>query len=311
MQESIPYLLLYKIAQLFLVMMIGFALVKFRVVKPKHSVALSRLALYMLMPSSIINAFNVDMTSEIMVGLTLAFAVGLVLHLLFLGLDFVFARVGHGTAVERASIMYSNSINIIIPIVGFVLGDEWIIYSLGYMSVQLFFTWSHGVGLFDHSKGINLKKIFLNPNIIAILVGLYLVTMRVRLPEFVTDITSSFGGVLGYIGMLIAGMRAAGLDFKKMAKYPRLYITTAMRVIACPILSLAVLLLIRLIVKIPNTTEILLVSFLATMTPSAATVMQLAQIHDTEIEYSVAINIMTTIVACVTMPLLVLLYQTI
>ena len=311
MQESIPYLLLYKIAQLFLVMMIGFALVKFRVVKPKHSVALSRLALYMLMPSSILNAFNVEMTSEIMVGLGLAFAVGLVLHLLFLGLDQIFAKVGHGTAVERASIMYSNSINIIIPIVGFVLGDEWIIYSLGYMSVQLFFTWSHGVGLFDHSKGINLKKIFLNPNIIAILVGLYLVTMRVRLPEFVTDITSSFGGVLGYIGMLIAGMRAAGLDFKKMAKYPRLYITTAMRVIACPILSLAVLLLIRLIVKIPNTTEILLVSFLATMTPSAATVMQLAQIHDTEIEYSVAINIMTTLVACITMPLLVVLYQAI
>ena len=311
MQESIPYLLLYKIAQLFLVMMIGFALVKFRVVKPKHSVALSRLALYLLMPSSILNAFNVDMTSEIMGGLILAFAVGLVLHLLFLGIDQIFAKVGRGTAVERASIMYSNSINIIIPIVGFVLGDEWIIYSLGYMSVQLFFTWSHGVGLFDHSKGINLKKIFLNPNIIAILVGLYLVTMRVRLPEFVTDITSSFGGVLGYIGMLIAGMRAAGLDFKKMAKYPRLYITTAMRVIACPLLSLAVLLLIRLIVKIPNTTEILLVSFLATMTPSAATVMQLAQIHDTEIEYSVAINIMTTIVACITMPLLVLLYQTI
>ena len=311
MQESIPYLLLYKIAQLFLVMMIGFALVKFRVVKPKHSVALSRLALYLLMPSSILNAFNVDMTGEIMVGLTLAFAVGLVLHLLFLGVDLIFAKVGRGTTVERASIMYSNSINIIIPIVGFVLGEEWIIYSLGYMSVQLFFTWSHGVGLFDHSKGINLKKIFLNPNIIAILIGLYLVTMRVRLPEFVTDITGSFGGVLGYIGMLIAGMRAAGLDFKKMAKYPRLYITTAMRVILCPLLSLAVLLLIRLIVKVPNTTEILLVSFLATMTPSAATVMQLAQIHDTEIEYSVAINIMTTIVACVTMPLLVLLYQTI
>ena len=311
MQESIPYLLLYKIAQLFLVMMIGFALVKFRVVKPKHSVALSRLALYLLMPSSILNAFNVEMTSEIMVGLGLAFAVGLVLHLLFLGLDQIFAKVGRGTTVERASIMYSNSINIIIPIVGFVLGEEWIIYSLGYMSVQLFFTWSHGVGLFDHSKGINLKKIFLNPNIIAILIGLYLVTMNVRLPEFVTDITSSFGDVLGYIGMLIAGMRAAGLDFKKMARYPRLYITTAMRVIVCPLLSLAVLLLIRLIVKIPNTTEILLVSFLATMTPSAATVMQLAQIHDTEIEYSVAINIMTTLVACITMPLLVLLYQTI
>ena len=41
MQESIPYLLLYKIAQLFVVMMIVFALVKFHVVKPKHSVAIN------------------------------------------------------------------------------------------------------------------------------------------------------------------------------------------------------------------------------------------------------------------------------
>ena len=59
-------LLLYKIAQLFAVMIIGFALVKMRVVKSEHSVVLSRLALYLFMPAAILNSFNVKLTSEIL-----------------------------------------------------------------------------------------------------------------------------------------------------------------------------------------------------------------------------------------------------
>ena len=224
----IPLLLLYKIAQLFAVMVIGFALVKMRVVKTSDSVVLSRLALYLLMPSAIINSFNVKLTEEILGGFALAVGAGIALHIMLIGIDAIFARVAHGTAVERASVMYSNAANLIIPIVSFVLGAEWVIYSLGFMTVQLCFIWSHGISLFERGKGINLKKIILNPNIIAIAIGLVILLSGFTLPEFVTDITGSLGGVLGYVGMLIAGMTAAGLDFKKMAKYRRLYLTTAM-----------------------------------------------------------------------------------
>ncbi len=307
----IPLLLLYKIAQLFIVMIIGFTLVKAHVVKSDHSVVLSKLALYLLMPSAIINSFNVKLTGEILGGFALSVGAGIVLHLMLLIIDAIYARAAHATAVERASVFYSNAANLIIPIVSFVLGGEWVIYSLGFMSVQLCFIWSHGLSLFERGQGINLKKILLNPNIIAIAVGASILLSGITLPEFVTDVTSSLGGVLGYVGMLIAGMTAAGLDFKKMAKSKRLYLTTAMRVIVCPLISLGVLLLGRLIVHIAYTEEILLISFLATMTPSAATVMQLSQIYDTEVDYSVAINILTTVVACVTMPIFVMLYQAI
>lgn len=307
----VPLLLLYKIAQLFIVMVIGFALVKTRVVKSEHTVVLSKLALYLLMPSAIVNAFNVKLTSEILGGFALSVGAGIVLHLMLLIIDAIYARAAHATAVERASVFYSNAANLIIPIVSFVLGGEWVIYSLGFMSVQLCVVWSHGLALFERGQGIKLKKILLNPNIIAIAVGFAIMLSGVTLPEFVTDITSSLGGVLGYVGMLIAGMTAAGLDFGKMLKNPRLYLTTAMRVLVCPLISLGVLLLGRLFVHIPYTEEILLISFLATMTPSAATIMQLAQIYDTEVDYSVAINILTTVVACITMPLFVMLYQAI
>ena len=307
----IPLLLLYKIAQLFIVMIIGFALVKMRVVKTSESVVLSRLALYLFMPAAIINSFNVKLTSEILGGFALAVGAGIVLHIMLLGVDAIFARAAKATAVERASVIYSNAGNLIIPIVSFVLGDEWVIYSLGFMSVQLCFIWSQGIRLFERGKKFDLKKVLLNPNIIAIAIGLVILLSGMTLPAFVTDITASLGGVLGYVGMLIAGMTAAGLDFKKMVKYRRLYLTTVMRVAVCPLIALGILLLGRLIIDIPNTKEILLISFLATMTPSAATIMQLSQIYDTEVDYSVAINILTTVVACATMPLLVLLYQAI
>lgn len=307
----IPLLLLYKIAQLFIVMVIGFALVKMRVVKTDQSVVLSKLALYLFMPAAIINSFNVKLTSEILGGFALAVGAGIALHIMLLGVDAIFARAAKGTAVERASVMYSNAGNLIIPIVSFVLGDEWVIYSLGFMSVQLCFIWSQGIRLFERGKKFDLKKVLLNPNIIAIAVGLVIMLSGLTLPDFVSEITGSLGGVLGYVGMLIAGMTAAGLDFKKMAKYPRLYLSTAMRVIVCPTLSLALLLALRVLVQIPSNEEILLISFLATMTPSAATIMQLAQVYDTEVDYSVAINILTTLAACVTMPLFVMLYQAI
>ena len=307
----IPLLLLYKIAQLFIVMVIGFALVKMRVVKTDQSVVLSKLALYLFMPAAIINSFNVKLTSEILSGFALAVGAGIALHIMLLSVDAIFARAAKATAVERASVIYSNAGNLIIPIVSFVLGDEWVIYSLGFMSVQLCFIWSQGIRLFERGKKFDLKKVLLNPNIIAIAVGLVVMLSGLTLPDFVSEITGSLGGVLGYVGMLIAGMTAAGLDFKKMAKYPRLYLSTAMRVIVCPTLSLALLLALRVLVQIPSNEEILLISFLATMTPSAATIMQLAQVYDTEVDYSVAINILTTLAACVTMPLLVMLYQAI
>jgi hypothetical protein len=89
----IPLLLLYKIAQLFIVMVIGFLLVKMRVVKTADSVVLSRLSLYLLMPAAIINSFNVKLTGEILSGFALAVGAGILLHVMLLCVDAVFARV--------------------------------------------------------------------------------------------------------------------------------------------------------------------------------------------------------------------------
>ena len=304
----IPQLLLYKIMQLFAVMFFGFVIVKARVVKSTDSLVLSKISLYLLMPANIIAAFNVEITGEIVGGILLSLAAAVVIHLLLLVIDLVFKRLFHGTSVERASIIYSNAANLIIPIVGFVLGDQWIIYTCTYISVQLFLVWTHGVSLFSKDTKFNFRKIIFNTNLIAIVVGAALMVSGIRLPRFVSDLSSSLGTMIGNVGMLIAGMTAADMNFRKTLCNKRLYLVTLMRNLVCPFIILGLLKVALLYINIPNASEILLITFLATMTPSAAMMMQFAQVYDTEVEYSVAINIITTVVCVATMPVFVALY---
>lgn len=171
-------------------MTLGFVLVKAKLMKSEDSMVLSKLSLYLFMPAVIINAFNVEMTNDIIWGLIIAFLVAALIHIVLLMLDCILKKYFKATNVERASIMYSNAGNLIVPIVTYVLGGEWLIYSSAYLIVQLVFLWTHGVRLFSDQK-ISLKKILLNINMLAVISGFVIMFSGLRLPNFIGEITSS------------------------------------------------------------------------------------------------------------------------
>ena len=304
----IAKLLIYKILQLFCMMVIGFTITKCKIIRSQDSIVLSKISLYLLMPSAIINAFDFERSDALMSGLLFAFLAAIVVHIVLYLLDLLYAKCINQNAVERASVMYSNAGNLIIPIVSFVLGDEWVIFSTAFLTVQLAFLWSHGVRLFSAGEKFNIKKVLLNVNIIAIAIGIVMMLAGLRLPTFVRDITSSFSGMLGPVAMLIAGILAAKIDFKSMLSDKKIYKVIAIRMVVYPLVTLVALKLLALI-PVVNADKILLISFLASITPAASTVMQFAQIHNHDAEYATAINILTTIVCIVTMPLFVMLFQ--
>ena len=291
-------------------MIIGFTITKCKIIKSKDSLVLSKISLYLLIPSAIINAFDFERSGELMRGLLFAFLAAIAVHIILYLLDLLYAKFINKNAVERASVMYSNAGNLIIPIVSFVLGDEWVIFSTAFLTVQLAFIWSHGVRLFSASEKFNIKKVLLNVNIIAIAIGAVMMLAGLRLPTFARDITSSFGSMLGPVAMLIAGIVAANIDFKAMLKNKKIYKVIAIRMVVYPLIILVALKLLSLI-PVVNAEKILLISFLASITPAASTVMQFAQIHDHDAEYATSINILTTIVCIVTMPLFVMLFDVI
>lgn len=300
-------LLLYKIMQLSVIMVIGFIIAKLKIIKIEESDILSKISLYILMPSAIINAFSFKRTSEMTKGLFLAFAAAIIIHIIFLTLDKIYIKFTEIGPVERASIMYSNAGNLIIPIVTFVLGEEWVVYSTAFLSVQLFFIWTHGIRVFSANK-FSLKKIILNPNIIAIAFGLICLILNLQLPVFVKDITSSFSSMLGSVAMLTAGILATKIDAKKALKNKRMYLTSIIRTVVYPVITIVIVKLLSYI-SVGNCKQVLMISFLASITPVASTVMQFAQIKKSDTDLAVQVNIFSTVLSVVTMPIWIVLYS--
>lgn len=303
----IAELLLYKILQLSVFMIIGFILVKSKLLKSDDSSVLAKLCLYLLVPSVVINAFNVKLTHEITKGLLISFLIGILIHIILLILDVFLKKFFKATSVERASIIYSNAGNLVIPIVSYVLGESYVIYTSGYLVVQLIFMWTHGFKLFSPGK-VGYKKIFLNPSIIAIFIGFLMMFLNLRLPLFLSEITSSLGAMVGSVGMIITGMLAVSINFKKMLKNKRLYFVIFMRLLIVPLIIMIFIKGILPLISIKNIDMIMLVSYFASITPSAATVVQFSKLYNNNPDYASSINVFTTVFCLASMPLLIMFF---
>ncbi|MBE7038898.1 MAG: AEC family transporter [Ruminococcaceae bacterium] len=305
----ISLLLMLKIAQLFIIMIIGYIITKLKIVKGDDSLVMSKISLYVLLPAGIINAFNTEFTNSIKLGLLLAFLASIIIHIIFYVIDYFLKKTSKVSCVARASVMYSNAANLIIPIVSYVLGEEWVIYSCAYLSVQVIFLWTHAISMFKKEKEKNYLKIFTNPNIISIFIGLLMMLFNIKLPSLINDVAVSLSGMLGPVSMFITGMLFAKSNLKSVFVNKKVYIITFMRMIAWPLIVLVVFKILLTVVDIENAQKVLLITFLSSMTPTASTITQFAQIHNSDVDLAVSINIVTTVFCILTMPLLVSLYM--
>ena len=175
----ISLILAKKILSLFLVMALGIVLVRCGIVRSRDSKVLSMISLYLVMPCVIISSFQVKYQPEILNGLLLALATAVLLHLVLIVVVGFLGKVLKLDGVEETSLIYSNAGNLIIPIVTAILGKEWVIYTSAFLSVQLFLLWSHAKMKLCGEKGIDLKKILTNINMIAIFAGVLLFLLKV------------------------------------------------------------------------------------------------------------------------------------
>ena len=81
----ISILLMEQIVELFIMILMGFIIVKAGIVKDEDSKVLSKIVLYLIIPCVIIKAFQVDYTSKTVNGLLLALAASVALQIVLLG----------------------------------------------------------------------------------------------------------------------------------------------------------------------------------------------------------------------------------
>ena len=305
----ISILLMEQIIQLFLMIFMGFLIVKAKLLNSEDSKILSIIVLYLIIPCVIINAFQVDYTPQTVKGLLIALVGSVMTQVILLIVVSILGRVFHLNEVEVASIYYSNSGNLIVPIVMFILGKEWVLYGCVFMSVQLVFIWTHCKKIISRESTYDWRKIVLNINMISIAIGIVLFLTRIHLPAIINNTLSAVGSMIGPASMIVTGMLFAGRDFKQIFANKRVYFVSFFRLIIVPVIALFLIKCSQLSTFSSNGNKLMLIVFLAIITPSASTVTQMCQVYENDSQYASAINVVTTLLAIVTMPLMVMLFQ--
>lgn len=305
---QIALLILRQMLKLFIMLLLGWGIVKTKLLKSNDSKVLSTIAVYLVTPCVIINAFQIESTPEAAQGLLLAFGAAICSQLIFLTL---ICTVGKKLpVVERASIMYSNAANMIIPIVQAVLGAEWVLYTSAYIAVQIVLLWTHGRSMISGEKGFSFKKIFTNLNIISMFIGILLFAFDLKLPALAAETMNSISAMVGPLGMLILGMLMADLNLKEVLKNKRIYLISAIRLLICPLLVLLLIKASGVYNLRADAATILFIPFLASCAPPAVNITQMAQVYGENAKHASAINVFSICMCLFTTPLLAGLYWT-
>ena len=306
---QISLLLMEEIIKLFVIMFMGYAVVKAGLMKSSESKSVSVIMVYLVIPCVIMNAFQVEYTPDVQKGLLLACAAAVAVHILFLLLTAILKKPLHLDVIERATIIYSNAGILVIPLVQELLGQEYVIYSSAYIAIQLILIWTHCKNMLCEEDKLEWKKVLLNVNIISIIAGVVLFIFRIQLPSGAQDVLNMMNNMIGPLGMLLAGMVIAEVPLKTVFTRKRIYLSAALRLFIYPVFVLGLMKVIQTFASIQDSKQILLTVYLASITPACATVTSMAQLYDKDAAYSSSLYVLTTLLSIATMPVMVGLFE--
>ena len=301
--------LIQKIAELFLILFATAGLVKGGILKSEDSKILSRLSLYFVTPCVIFNSFQTKLTPEIQQGLLMAILVACGCQALYFLASAVMKRFWHATEVERASVVFTNAGNLILPIVAYVMGPEWVIYVSGYILVFNILFWSFGLRMFDSGKGFDIKKILFNPNMMAAILGMIFLFAGVQLSGPLKIAFEDVASMVGPLSMMITGMIVGSMNFKSLFENKRIWMVIFLRMIVTSGAAVLLVCLSGVPSLIPSGKSIVMIALLSATAPSASNINQMAIIYNKDAKYASAINVLSTLSCILTMPFWMMVYE--
>lgn len=290
----------------------GYLLVKGKRLESRGSAPLSGLLTYVGMPFLILSStLKLEFSGEFTRSLLLAGMIGIVFTvLMFFATSFLTRRETEEKrrGMMRFCMVFANNGFIGIPLARAVFGEGSPVMAyliiLNIITNVLMFTL--GVYLISGDKRmINLKKVALNPVLIAFLAGIALNLAKVTavLPEVQTYATH-FSNIVTPLSMVILGMKLAQLPLGRLFGQWRMYYVSAARLVIFPVLGAAAMLLMRKIPGLPIGKEMVIAFFIALAVPTAGLASVFSDQYHGDTENAVTFTLGTTILSVATIPVL-------
>lgn len=218
--------------------------------KAEHKPLMYKLIIWVAMPALCINNMQANFTRDMLEGAGALMTVPLLNILLLTLIAALTAKLlklpRNRVGVFIVMCCLSNSIFIGYPMCLELLGDASVTYVMWYYMFNTIFFQTMGVWLIQRSgseeKGFSLsglKAVLKNPPFIAIVIGIALLLLDVRLPKFVMSINRYLGNMVSPLGLIYSGFIIYETGFGNLRLERGLPSTVAMRFIVSPVLCMA------------------------------------------------------------------------
>ena len=143
----------------------------------------------------------------------------------------------------------------------------------------------------------------------AMFAGALLFVSGLHFPEVPRLAVHAVGSMIGPLCMIVTGMLIGSVNLRRILAYKKLPLIVALRLLVLPLLTLLLFRASGLASWTADGSTILLISFLAAAAPCASTVTQMSHLYGHNGEYASLINVVSTLLCVITMPVMVFLFQ--
>ncbi len=308
----------------------GFILVKTKVLSAKADAYVSDIILYGSQPFLLFMSFQKrEFTSEIAINMLVIAGLSVAVHAVMIGLMYLIFRNKDNNPtinIMRFASVFGNVGFMGLPFLQTLFSGqpevqgEILIYGATVIAVFNIINWTIGVFMVTGDrKSMSLKKVILNPNIIAIVLGLILF-LTVKQPlagiaeansaagKFLSKLMQSFdfmGNMVTPLAMTLIGIKLAGIGVKKLFMDKWAYTACFNKLIlASVIATLSVAFL-------PVADVIKYALFFIMSMPSAANAVMFAVRFGGDSDGGTVMVLLSTVLSIVTIPLMFLLFSAI
>lgn len=298
--------------QILAYLLIGLLLGKKKWITKQTASQLNFLVMNLILPCSIFHAFQTKITPGIIRSCLSIFVIAILIQCAFILIGRLLWK-NHQPEKERINLDFctaSNNAGTLGMVIGeAAFGNEGILYTSIYAIPLRICMWAYGIGLYARNKSDSLttllKKIFTNPCIIAILLGIPAMMLQSAghpLPDVLTRIITSIGQCTTVLVMLTIGIILSELSVKELA-CRTVVLYCILRLILFPA---AVCLLLYVLPVAPITLQICV---LETAMPAPVTAAMLAQKYKTDEQFAGKLVFLSTMLSMVTLPAWTMLFS--
>ena len=273
----ITQILLTQTFIMFILMILGLILSKTGLLTEHGSKDMANILLYAVIPCVIIRSYITDFTMEKLYGLLMSAVLAVAAFAVAIAVSYII--YGMRKPIDNFGTAFCNAGFIGIPLVTAVFGNEAAFYVASFASILNLLQWTYGIVIITRRKDmINIKKVFVNPVTISLVIGLFLFITGIKLP--------------GVINSTMAGVAALNTP-------------AAMIVLGYyPLLTLLVLYIIPV-----GHGQIGMITLIAAATPVGTSTAIFAQKFGQDYERAVCMVCLSTLFSIITMPVVMYLAQ--